>query len=86
MVIWLVTQGAAIAVVTSALPRVVANPLQGAAAAGLLSQLAALTTFVTPLIWQPILHSSRWMLFLAVVAVSASGALLLFPPRTPAGR
>jgi MFS family permease len=81
MVIWLMTQGASIAVVTSALPRVVADPMQGAAAAGLLSQLAALTTFVTPLIWQPILHAGSWVLFLAVVAVSAAAAWLLFPRR-----
>ena len=81
MVIWLMIQGAGIAVVTSALPRVVADPMQGAAAAGLLSQLAALTTFVTPLIWQPILQSGSWILFLAVVAVSAAAAWLLFPRR-----
>jgi MFS family permease len=85
MVVWLMTQGAAIAVVTSALPRVVADPLQGAAAAGLLSQIAALTTFVTPLLWQPILQSGTWILFLAVVAVSAVSALLLLPRRKPQG-
>ncbi len=54
MVIWLMTQGAAIARGDGfALPRVVTNPTQGAAAAGLLSQIAAITTFVTPLIWRP---------------------------------
>jgi MFS family permease len=82
MVAWLATQGAAIAVVTSGLARVVANPLQGAAAAGLLSQVAALTTFVTPLIWRPILHGGNWMLFVAVVVVSCVAALLLFPTRS----
>jgi MFS family permease len=86
MVVWLMAQGAAIAVVTSGLARVVANPMQGAAAAGLLSQVAALTTFVTPLIWRPILHGGNWMLFVAVVAVSAGTALLLFPRRIAAGR
>jgi hypothetical protein len=86
MVVWLATQGAAIAVVTSGLARVVVNPLQGAAAAGLLSQAAALTTFVTPLIWRPILHGGNWMLFVAVVAVSAAAALLLFPRRNAAAR
>ncbi len=86
MVVWLMTQGAAIAVITSALPRVVANPMQGAAAAGLLSQLAAMTTFVTPLIWWPILHSGNWLLFVAVVAVSAAAALLLFPRRAAGAR
>jgi hypothetical protein len=81
MVAWLAVQGAAIAVITSALPRVVANPMQGAAAAGLLSQLAALTTFITPLIWRPILETRDWLLFIVVVAMSATSALLLFPRR-----
>lgn len=88
LALWQLTSGAAIAVVTSGLPRVVANPAQGAAAAGLLSQIAALTTFVTPLIWRPILGSGQWLLFIAVVAIAATVALLLFPrPRVemPAG-
>lgn len=79
LAVWQLTSGAAIAVVTSSLPRVVANPAQGAAAAGLLSQIAALTTFVTPLIWRPILDTGRWLLFIVVVAVAATLALLLFP-------
>jgi len=77
--LWQLTAGAAIAVVTSGLPRVVANPAQGAAAAGLLSQIAALTTFITPLIWRPILGSGRWPLFIVVVAIAAILAMLLFP-------
>jgi MFS family permease len=85
MVGWLMTQGAAIAVITSALPRVVVSPLQGAAAAGLLSQVAALTTFVTPLIWRPILESRHWTMFLVVVGCSAFLALVLFPRRSTAG-
>ncbi|MEO8314233.1 MAG: MFS transporter [Pseudomonadota bacterium] len=81
MVVWLMTQGAAIAVVTAALPRVVVNPAQGAAAAGLLSQIAAITTFVTPLVWRPILAGGSWLPFLVVVALSAAAALMLFPRR-----
>lgn len=81
MVVWLMAQGGAIAVVTTALPRVVASPLQGAAAAGLLSQLAAMTTFVTPLIWRPILASGVWPLFVVVVLLCAGAAVLLFPSR-----
>jgi MFS family permease len=79
LALWQLISGAAIAVVTSGLPRVVANPAQGAAAAGLLSQIAALTTFVTPLIWRPILGSGQWPLFIVVVAVAATLAVLLFP-------
>ena len=82
MAMWLMTQGAAIAVVTSALPRVVLSPLQGAAAAGLLSQFAAITSFATPLVWRPILASGNWLLFPAIVAVSAVAALALFPRRS----
>lgn len=81
MVAWMLVQGAAIAVVTAALPRVVRNPLQGAAAAGLLSQLAALVTFVTPLLWQPSLRSGNWLGFILVVAAAAAAAWALFPRR-----
>ena len=81
MIGWLMLQGASIAVVTASLPRVVANPAQGAAAAGLLSQLAALITFGTPLVWQPILHSGRWGWFVAVVAVAAAAAWMVYPAR-----
>lgn len=84
MLMWMLAQGAMIAVVTSALPRVVSDPRQGAAAAGLLSQLAAMVTFVTPLIWQPLLHRDMWPGFVAVAAAAAVAALLLFPrPAAP---
>lgn len=79
LVAWMVLSGASVAVVTAALPRVVRDATQGAAAAGLLSQLAALTTFATPLIWLPILSSGRWPLFIAVVAIGAAAGMLLFP-------
>jgi MFS family permease len=86
---WQFVAGASIAVVTSGLPRVVADPTQGAAAAGLLSQVAALITFVTPLIWAPILASAWWPGFMLVVLCAATGAVLLFPPamyRAPIAR
>jgi hypothetical protein len=85
LVVWMLVQGAAVAVVTGSLPRVVRDPMQGAAAAGLLSQLAALVTFVTPLIWQPILQSGQWPGFIAVVALAAAAAWMLFPRRNSAG-
>ncbi len=85
MVVWMLAQGAGIALVTATLPRVVDNPMQGAAAAGLLSQLAALITFVTPLVWQPILQAAYWPGFIVVVAIAAVAAWLLFPRRARAG-
>jgi MFS family permease len=81
---WQFESGAAIAVVVAGLPRVVADARQGAAAAGLLSQVSALITFVTPLVWAPILASGQWPWFVLVVATSAALALLLFPRATSA--
>lgn len=78
---WMLAQGALIAVVMATLPHVVADPRQGAAAAGLVSQLAAMITFVTPLVWQPILQSGAWLGFVGVTAAAASLAWLLFPRR-----
>jgi MFS family permease len=79
MLVWMLVQGALIAVVTAALPRVVQDPRQGAAAAGLLSQLAALVTFFTPLIWQPILQREWWPGFVAITAGAAAAVWMLFP-------
>jgi predicted MFS family arabinose efflux permease len=78
---WMLLQGALIAAIMSALPRVVADPRQGAAAAGLMSQLAAAITFVTPLIWQPLLQRELWLGFVGVAGVAAAAAWLLFPRR-----
>lgn len=83
LVAWLLASGAATAVVTSSLPRVISNPSQGAAAAGLLSQVAALTTFVTPQLWIRVLGigPGAWQGFLAIIACCWIAALLLLPVR-----
>jgi predicted MFS family arabinose efflux permease len=81
LVAWLVTSGAATAVVTAALPQVVANPAQGAAAAGLLSQMAALATFITPPLWLRALETGRASAFMAIVCVAWIAALVLLPKR-----
>jgi ABC-type phosphate/phosphonate transport system permease subunit len=66
--IWLLATGAVAAVGQSVLPDVLPDPTTGAAAAGLISRVAALTTSVTPSIWMPVLASGRWPLFLAIIA------------------
>jgi MFS transporter, DHA1 family, inner membrane transport protein len=83
LVVWLLASGAATAVVTSSLPRVVRDPTQGAAAAGLLSQVAALTTFVTPQLWVGVLGlgAGAWQGFLVIIALGWAAALLLLPVR-----
>jgi len=81
LVIWLLSSGAATAVVTSSLPRVIQSPTQGAAAAGLLSQIAALTTFVTPQLWIYVRGTGpgAWTGFLAIIAACWIIALWLLP-------
>jgi predicted MFS family arabinose efflux permease len=79
LLLWLVTSGAGTAIVTAALPRVVASPMQAAAAAGLLSQMAALATFVTPPLWLPMLARGQSGAFVIIVAAAWIAALLLLP-------
>jgi MFS family permease len=81
LVLWMLTNGSAIAVVTSTLPQVIRNPAQGAAAAGLLSQTAALCTFMTPQIWLPLQSAGLWLGCIAVVVLAWIAALLLLPSR-----
>lgn len=84
LLLWLVTSGAATAIVTATLPRVVASPMQAAAAAGLLSQMAALATFVTPPLWLPLLARGQSGAFVVIVSGAWLAALLLLPRGRPA--
>ncbi len=92
LVLWLITTGGANAVITSSLPRVVDDPMQGASAAGLLSQIAAISTFVTPQIWLRLLAHGQWLWFVVVIVICWLAALALLPvrdhsrPRTIKGR
>ena len=81
LLVWQITAGGAIAVVTASLPGVIAHPSQGAAAAGLLSQLAALATFATPPLWLWALGTRRAGSFVAIVVIAWVLALLLLPRR-----
>lgn len=65
--LWLLSIGGAMTVVITTLPEVVRNPAQGAAAAGLLSQIAAIITFITPPIWLPLLGHGNWWIFCVLV-------------------
>jgi predicted MFS family arabinose efflux permease len=77
LLVWLVCTGAAMAVLASLLPRV-AGPEHRASTAGLLSQTAALTTFITSPLWLAVLGLNQWLaLFLIILIGWASSALLL---------
>lgn len=84
--LWLLCVGGAMAVVLTTLPDVVRNPAQGAAAAGLLSQIAAIVTFITPPIWLPVQARGPafWWVFCAFVLLSWAATWCLLP-RTRAG-
>lgn len=79
LLLWLVASGAGTAIVTATLPRVVASPMQAAAAAGLLSQMSALAAFITPPLWLPMLARGRSGAFVIIVAAAWVAALLLLP-------
>ncbi|MFM1887336.1 MAG: hypothetical protein RL026_2493 [Pseudomonadota bacterium] len=81
--VWMLTSGAAMALVTSTLPRVIRDPSRGAAAAGLMSQMGALCTVLTPQIWLPLQAHGLWWGCLLVVGLTWLATLALLPSRAP---
>ena len=77
--VWLVASGAGASVVLAALPTVVASAQNGAAAAGLLSQVAAATSIVTPIIFLMIEAHGRWGLLAGLVVLGWMGSALIIP-------
>jgi MFS family permease len=67
LLVWLLTTGAAVAIIMSLLPHVVRDPQHGAAASGLLAQVMAFGTLITPAIFYSMLAKGNWMYFAAVV-------------------
>jgi MFS family permease len=67
LLVWLLTTGAAVAIIMSLLPHVVRDPQRGAAASGLLAQVMALGTLITPAIFFSILSEGNWMYFAAII-------------------
>jgi MFS family permease len=67
LLVWLLTTGAAVAIIMSLLPYVVRDPQRGAAASGLLAQVMAFGTLITPAIFYSMLAKGNWMYFAAVV-------------------
>lgn len=82
--LWLMSSGASMATLTSSLPRVLTDPTRGAAAAGLLSQWAALSTLFTPQLWLLFTPTNTWQGFIAIIVVCWVLTLWVFPLR--AGR
>jgi MFS family permease len=79
--LWLLGSGASTAAITSSLPLVLTDPSRGAAAAGLLSQIAALSTFFTPQLWLGLAAHDAWQGFIAIIVVCWLLTLWAFPIR-----
>lgn len=77
--VWLVASGAGASVVLAALPTVVASAEKGAAAAGLLSQIAATTSIITPVIFLMIEARGQWGFLIGLVVLGWMASVLIIP-------
>lgn len=84
VVMWLLCGGASMAVLLTLLPEVVQHPRQGASAAGLLSQVSAVTTFITAPVWLPTEAAGLWWLLCLFMLAGAALAWRLMPTARPA--
>jgi predicted MFS family arabinose efflux permease len=73
LIVWLLTTGAAVAILMALLPKVVKDPTRGGAAAGLVGQVMAFTNFVTPPLYLSMLAKQSP---LPLVALVLSGWIL----------
>ncbi len=77
--IWLVAAGAGVSAVLAALPAVVSSPEKGAAAAGLLSQIGAATSIITPIIFLTIEARGSWSLLAGLVVLGWMVCVAMIP-------
>lgn len=85
LTIWLLGTGAANALVVSSLPLVITSPARGAAAAGLLSQISSIVTFITPPAWLFVSASGQWWMFCVMASATWLLSIYLLPTCNPAG-
>ena len=76
---WLLTTGAAVAILMALLPKVVKDPTRGGAAAGLLGQVMAFTNFVTPPLYLSILSKQSPLPLVALVLSGWIISLIFLP-------
>lgn len=77
--IWLMACGAGASAVLAALPAVVPSPERGAAAAGLLSQVGAATSIITPMIFLTVEARGQWAFLAGLVVLGWIGSVLMLP-------
>lgn len=79
LIIWLLTTGAAVAILMALLPKVVQDPTRGGAAAGLVGQVMAFTNFITPPLYLSMLAKKNPLPLVALVLSGWIISLVFLP-------
>jgi MFS family permease len=79
LLVWLLTTGAGVAIMFALLPHVVRDPSRAAATSGLVAQVMAITTFVTPAIYLSLLAKGSWISLIALVFLGWLVSLIFLP-------
>jgi predicted MFS family arabinose efflux permease len=79
LAVWLLTTGAAVAILMALLPKVVKDPTRGGAAAGLVGQVMAFTNFVTPPLYLSMLAKQNPLPLIALVLSGWILSLVFLP-------
>ena len=79
LLVWLLTTGAGTAIMYALLPHVVRDPSRAAATSGLVMQVMAVTTFLTPAIYLTLLAKGNWMPLAGLVLAGWLASLMFLP-------
>jgi MFS family permease len=78
--IWQIAAGGAASFALAVLPAVVTEPQHGAAAGGLISQVAGIVSLTMPPVWLSVFAGGGGLGFFAMTAAGWLGAFLILPP------
>ncbi len=79
LLLWLLTTGGGTAIMYALLPHVVRDPSRAAATSGLVAQVMAVTTFMTPAIYLTLLAKGNWMPLAGLVLAGWLASLMFLP-------
>ncbi len=79
LLVWLLTTGGATAIMYALLPHVVRDPSRAAETSGLIAQVMAVTTFMTPAIYLTLLAKGNWVPLAGLVLAGWLASLMFLP-------
>ena len=79
LLLWLLTTGGGAAIMYALLPHVVRDPSRAAATSGLVAQVMAVATFMTPAIYLTLLAKGNWMTLAGLVLAGWLASLMILP-------